>query len=170
MGTSLGSFHKKSGTDVPVADGGTGASSASAARANLGVDRQTLAVTVATGEILALNATPKELIPAQGVGTHIIVDEIVVLNEFASVAYVVNAAGLSVRYTDGTGVVIGTLTQAFGQLAVSGVAQIGGVSIDGATNKIPANAAVVLFADASDPTTGDGAFKVSVSYRVVTFA
>ena len=36
MGTSLGSFHRKGGLDVPVLDGGTGASTASAGLAALG--------------------------------------------------------------------------------------------------------------------------------------
>jgi len=133
-------------------------------------DLKLATITVTTGEIQALNATPKTLIPAQGAGTYIVIVDVTILNDFNAAAYVVNAAGLSVRYTNGAGDVIGTLSQAFGQLAADGVAQISGVSLDGDTIAAQANAPVVLFADTADPTTGDGEFKLSVVYRVVTFA
>lgn len=130
---------------------------------------QTAAVTITTGQLIALNTTPITLVPAQGAGTFIVVEGITVLNDFGTAAYVVNAAGFTVRYTNGAGSIIGALTQAFGQLVADGVAQISDLASDGVTDPLVANAPVVLFADTANPTTGDGEFDVSVLYRVVTF-
>ncbi len=130
---------------------------------------QVAAVTITSAQILALNTAPITLVAAQGSGTFIVVESIAVLNDFGTAAYVVNAAGFTVRYTDGTGSIIGVLTQAFGQLVADGVAQIGDIASDGVTDPLVEDVPVVLFADTADPTTGDGEFDLSVTYRVVTF-
>ena len=82
-------------------------------------------VTVTSAQILALFTTPITLIAAQGASTYIVIESIEVLNDFNTAAYVMNAAGLTVRYTNGTGNQIAALTQAFGQRARLEAAHVG---------------------------------------------
>ena len=51
-------IYRAGGTDVPVTDGGTGASTASAARGNLGALADTDAITYLDGTVAAAPATP----------------------------------------------------------------------------------------------------------------
>jgi hypothetical protein len=122
-------------------------------------------VTVPTAEVLTLNATPKELVPAPGAGFVNIVDSVYATIDFNSAAYATDAAGFTVRYTNGAGASVGaTLTQGFAQAAADARQSVRAA----ATALTPvANAAVVLYADNADPTTGDSDVKVRVYYRVV---
>jgi hypothetical protein len=121
--------------------------------------------TIATASVLTLNATPVSLIPAPGAGFVNIVDSVYATIDYNSAAYVLDAAGLTVRYTDGSGASVGaTLTQAFGQASADAIQSVRAA----ATALTPvANAAIVLYADNADPTTGNSAIKVRVYYRIV---
>lgn len=134
-------------------------------------------VVVSSAELLALNATPKELVPAPG-ATRALVFEGAVIHKPAGTAYAGIAAGedLSVKYTNGAGAEVaegettGFLDQATAQTryvrphtAASAISSISPV----------ANAALVLHMLTGEITTGDSALHVRVYYRIIpatTFA
>lgn len=122
-------------------------------------------VTLTTAQILALFTTPVSLVAAQGVGKIILVDSIYASMTYVSATYSANAAGFTVRYTNGSGQSCQcTVTQAFVQQTASAVYSIRA----GATGIVPVdNAAIVIYADTANPTTGDSAIKVRTYYRVV---
>lgn len=122
-------------------------------------------VSLTTAQILALNATPVSLVAAPGSGKAVLVSHVVASMTFLTAAYACNAAGATLFYTDGSGVNTGvTLTQAFIQVAASGSLFVKGA----VTALIPtANAAIVIKAATSDPTTGAGSLKIRTYYYVV---
>lgn len=122
-------------------------------------------VTVTTGQILALFTTPKVLVTAPGAGFVTIVDSIYATLTYGTATYSADAAGFSVRYTNGAGANVGaTLTEGFVESASSSLQSVRAA----ATALTPvANAAIVLFADNANPTVGDSAIKVRTYYRVV---
>lgn len=121
--------------------------------------------TITTAQILALNTTPIELVAAPGSGLVLIPVALYATMTYATATYSANAAGFSVRYTNGSGQTCAmTLTQAFIQQTASALFHI----VAGATGIVPvANAALVLYADTANPTTGDSALKIQVWHRVV---
>jgi len=119
-------------------------------------------VDITSAEILALNATPIELIPAQGADQAIIVDEIIAFNKYGTATYALDGA-VNAKYTDGSGdAVVSALAEAWGEATADAVAKAVAVGVAPV-----ANAPVVLFAESADPTTGDGTFSIYVSYRVI---
>jgi len=136
-----------------------------------GVD-QVADVTVSTAELLALNATPKQLVAAPGANKAIIFKGAVLFLDYNSAAYDGIASGedLSIKYTDGSGAEVaqiettGFLDQtadqvrfARAQSAASGNSAITPV----------ANAALVLHLLTAEIATGNSPLKVRVYYRVV---
>lgn len=128
-------------------------------------------VTVATAEVLALNAVPKELVAAPGAGMAIIVEDIQLMLDFATAAYdgVAGGEDLEVRYTNGAGALIATIettgfidqgADAYRHVRPTTAAAIAPV----------ANAAVVLDLAAGEIATGDSPLKVRVRYRTVALA
>ena len=122
-------------------------------------------VTVTSEEILALNTTPKQLVAAPGSDLVVIVDSVYATMTYAAATYAADAAGFTVRYTDGSGNSVGaTLTEGFVESTASAMQSVRAA----ATALTPvANAAIVLYADNGNPTTGDSAIKVRTYYRVV---
>lgn len=129
-------------------------------------------VLVSSAELLALNATPKTLVPAPGSTAMALIFEGAQIHKPAGVAYAGIASGedLSVKYTDGSGTAVGGaettgfLDQTTAQSrfarptgAASGVSDITPV----------ANAALVLHMLTGEITTGDSPLHVRVFYRVV---
>lgn len=130
-------------------------------------DLQIATVTVSSAEILALNTTPKTLVAAPGSGYALIPVAIYATMDYAAATYACNAAGLILKYTDGSGTAPGAvLTQGFCQSAAD-AAQVVNVSTTAYTPTT--NAALVLHAGAANPTTGDSAIKVRVFYRRVPY-
>ena len=128
-------------------------------------------VLVSSEALLALNATPISLVPAQGTA-YALIFEGAQIHKPAGVAYGGIAAGedLSIRYTDGAGTelgnceTVGFLDQATAQsrymrawCAASGVSQI----------TPTANAALVLNLLTGEIVTGDSALHVRIFYRIV---
>ena len=128
-------------------------------------------VTVTSAELLALNATPKQLVPAPG-ANRALVFEGAVAYKAAGTAYAGIAAGedLSVKYTDGSGLEVGQI-EATGFLDQTTAQTRYGrphAAASGNNSVTPvANAALVLHMLAGEITTGDTGIKLRVFYRVV---
>lgn len=128
-------------------------------------DLQMADVTISTAEVLALFTTPKTLVAAPGAGFTLIPVSIYSSITYNTTAYACNAAGLILKYTDGSGTAPGSvLTQAFCQSSASAEQ----VVQNAATAYTPTtNAALVLQAGTANPTTGNSAIKVRIFYRRV---
>lgn len=133
-------------------------------------------VQLSSAEILALNATPIELIGAPG-ANKALVFEGAVIHKPAGTAYAGVAVGedLSLKYTDENGVEVGvcemtgfadqTTAQARYIRAIDGRAAV----TAGAPSSIApaANAALVAHLLVGEITTGDSVFNLRIYYRVV---
>lgn len=122
-------------------------------------------VSISSAQMLALNTTPKTLVAAPGAGFAILPIELYSTITYNTTAYVCNAAGLILKYTDGSGTAPGSvLTQAFCQSSASALQNVK----NSATAFLPTtNAALVLHAGSANPTTGDSVVNVRLYYRVV---
>jgi|ERR1041385_5316389 hypothetical protein len=123
-------------------------------------------VTVPTASVLTLKDTPYQLVAAPGTGLVVIPVALYATLTFNSAAYATDAAGFSVRYTNGSGASTAmTITQAFAQSSASAIFHINA----GTTAITPvANAKLVLYADNANPTTGDSDLKIQIYYRIVS--
>lgn len=129
-------------------------------------------VTVTSAEILALNATPKTLVPAPGAGKVLVFEGAVVALDYGSAAYAGIAAGedLSIKYENGSGLEVaqceatGFLDQTADQLRYvrPQAAASGNSSITPLANK-----ALVLHMLTGEVTTGNSPLKCRIFYRVV---
>lgn len=121
--------------------------------------------TVTSAEILALTEAPKTLIAAPGAGNYVVVESAVFFNDFGETAYV-GAGTLSVNYTDvdGDSVLSDLSETGFLEAAADVVVTLTPVAVIAV-----ANAPVILVANSSNPTTGDGVIKYEIVYRIVTF-
>lgn len=128
-------------------------------------------VTVSTAELLALNATPKQLVAAPGAGKALIMIDAQLMLDYNSAAYNGIAAGedLEVRYTDGSGQLVATIettgfldavADAYRHIYPAAAAAIAPV----------ANAALVLDMATAEIATGNSPLKVRVRYREITLA
>lgn len=131
-------------------------------------------VTVSTAELLALNATPKQIVAAPGAGLAI-VPRLVVIRHAAGTAYAGIAAGedLVLKYTNGSGAqcssvieTTGFLDAATAQIRYAGMpASVG--STAGDVTPV-ANAAVVLHLLSGEITTGDFDLIVRCHYDIIS--
>ena len=114
-------------------------------------------VTITSAQILDIFDTPVELIPAPGAGKVIKVNSIVAVMENNTIAYIGNGlyikVGSSVVSSDAT--ILGLLTQVpRDMLSVLPVS-------------LPTNTALTATSVVSDPTTGDGDLKLSITYQII---
>jgi predicted RecA/RadA family phage recombinase len=123
-------------------------------------------VTISSAELLALNATPKELIAAPGAGKAIVPVDAELFLDFNTTAYGGIAAGedLAFRYTGTAGNQVGTV-EATGFL--DAIADAHRVQLFNSTTDPVANAPLVLHMLTGEITTGNSPLKVKVRYRVV---
>lgn len=128
-------------------------------------------VTISSAQLLALNATPRQLVAAPGANLALIFEGIMIAKP-AGVAYAGIAAGedLSVKYTDASGAeqteieTTGFLDQATAQVRYAGAYR----AASGIGSITPvANAALVLHLLSGEITTGDQPLNCRVFYRVV---
>jgi len=128
-------------------------------------------VKIPTANVLTLNSVPVAIIPAPPAGFLLVPYLMVASIVFNSVAYALNAAGVSLKYkADGSGSAPGlALTQGFVQ-SVSGTnhqvvqASINAYSpIDAADTGAP----LVLVASTTDPTLGNSDLWVRVYFQIV---
>lgn len=125
-------------------------------------------VTVSSAEILALNATPKELVAAPGAGLALVFEGAVMFLDFNSAAYAGIATGedLSIKYTNASGDEVSQI-EATGFLDATADALRYALPATTAAITPVANAALVLHLLVGEITTGDSPLKVRVYYRVI---
>lgn len=134
-------------------------------------------VLVSSAEVLALNATPKTIVPAPGANLALVFEG-ALIHKPAGTAYGGVAAGedLAVKYTDGAGVEVGEAeTTGFLDQATAQTRFIRPHTAASLISSITpvANAPLVLHMLVGEITTGDSPLHVRVFYRVVpatTFA
>lgn len=128
-------------------------------------------ITVSSAELLALNATPKQLVAAPGVGKALILVDAQLDLPYNSAAYAGIAAGedLEIRYTNGAGQLVATVeTTGFLDATASAYRHVYPAS---AAAIVPAdNAALVLDLAVGEITTGNSPLKLRVRYREITLA
>lgn len=128
-------------------------------------------VTIATGELLALNATPKQLVAAPGAGKALILVDAQLMLDYNSAAYDGIAAGedLEIRYTNGSGQLVATIeTTGFLDATADAYRHIYPASAAAITPV--ANAALVMDLATAEIATGNSPLKVRVRYREITLA
>lgn len=129
-------------------------------------------VTITSAQLLALNATPQELVPAPGAGFALVFEGLLIQKP-SGTAYAGIAAGedLSVKYTNGSGAEVGQcettgfLDQTTEQLRY--VRPHGAASGFDSSITPVANAALVLHLLVGEITTGDSDLNCVVLYQVV---
>jgi hypothetical protein len=129
-------------------------------------------VIVSVAEALALNATPKTLVPAPGAGKALVFEGARIGVKYVSAAYGGIAAGedLSIKYTNAAGLEVGQcettgfLDQASDQMRF--VRPQTAASGNSAMTPV-ANSPLVLHLLVGEITTGDSPLKVRVYYRIV---
>lgn len=128
-------------------------------------------VTITTGQLLALNAVPKQLVAAPGAGKAIVPVDIQVMLDYNSAAYAGIAAGenLEVRSKDGTGQLFATIeSDGLLDATTDQYRHINPVAV-AATTPVT-NEALVMCLASGEVTTGNSPLKVRVRYRVVDVA
>lgn len=133
-------------------------------------------VQLSSAEVLALNATPIELVGAPGAGKALIFEGAVV-HKPAGTAYAGIAAGedLSIKYTNGSGVEVGVLEMTgFADQTTAQARYIRPIDARaavtaGAPSSITpaANAALVAHMLVGEITTGDSVINLRIYHRVV---
>lgn len=128
-------------------------------------------VTVTTGQLLALNATPKTLVAAPGAGKAIIMIDAQAELDYNSVAYDGIAAGedLAFRYTNGSGAIVAEIeTTGFLDQTADTYRHVYPLA-DAA--KVPAaNAALVLHLKSGEIATGNSPLNIKIRYRIADLA
>lgn len=123
-------------------------------------------ITITTAQLLALNTTPIEIVPAPASGYGIVPISAVLFLDYAGVAYDGIAAGedLVFRYTDDSGAIAATV-EATGFLDASADAHRHAVFSQLAT--ITPAAALVLHMSSGNIATGTSPLKLKLNYRRV---
>ena len=123
-------------------------------------------ITVTSAQLLALNATPKTLVAAPGAGKAILPVTLELFLDYNSAAYAAIHADddLTVKFTNGSGAVLGTV-EATGFLdQTSDQRRI--ITFSGTITPV-SNALVCLYMDNTEVTTGDSPLYARFTYRTV---
>lgn len=131
---------------------------------------------ITTAQVLALNATPIEVVAAPGAGIYNEFVGAVLLLDYNSAAYAGVAAGedLVFKYTDASGAEISAHIETTGFIDQTNdeVYFVGAKSAQGAVGGVlgVANAAIVLHLLTSEVITGDSPIKIRTIYRQISLA
>lgn len=125
-------------------------------------------VTISSAELLALHATPKELVAAPGAGKAIILIDAQLHLDYNAAAYAGIAAGenLEIRYTDGSGQLVATI-ESDGLLDATADEYRHVLPQSAAASEPVSNAALIMCLASGEVITGDSPLKVRVRYRTV---
>lgn len=132
----------------------------------ISLDHSFVDVVISSTEILALHTTPKTLVAAQGANKAIIMDRAVFFLDYNSAAYASVGASddLTLRYTDGSGAILGTLeTTGFLDQAADTRAIV--TPVDGSVI-LPSNTPLVAFLG-GQVTTGNSPVAARVFYHTI---
>lgn len=172
-----GTWDVESGGVATVKSGGTLAIAAGATFSLAGgasfvgdILYDTGVITVSNAELLALNATPKQLVAALGANKVCVPVIVSAKCVFLTAAFDNIAAGedLAVRFTDGSGAILMTM-EATGFLD-QGTDQTRQQCMGASMYTPVANTPVVLHMTSGEIATGGGSLKVRMLYRIVDIA
>jgi hypothetical protein len=124
-------------------------------------------VTISSAELLALNATPKQLVAAPGAGLVVVPELVQAMLDYATTAYdgIAAAGDIAICYTDSSGGIAATIGTTGFLDQEADTHRVVGVSV---TAFAPAaNAALVAHMLAGEITAGDSPLKLRVWYRVL---
>jgi len=123
-------------------------------------------VVISSAEMLALHTTPKTLVAAPGAGLALAFDQAVFFLDYNSAAYAAIAGGddINIRYTNGAGVIVGTLeTTGFLDLTADSYSIVKPAA---GSLILPANAPLVASLGGAI-TTGNSPVAARVYYNIV---
>ncbi|MET0742951.1 MAG: hypothetical protein ABWY78_06230 [Microvirga sp.] len=126
-------------------------------------------VTITTGQVLALNATPITVVAAPGAGKVLVPTRMAVVMDYAGVAYAGIGATeeLVLRYTDGSGAIAMTVETTGFLDATADAIRVGAIDAAAAAAITPvANSPLVLHMAVGEITTGTSPLRVKVWYTV----
>ena len=127
---------------------------------------QTATISLTSAELLALNTTPVTIVPAPGSGNIVVIESIITTLDYGSTTYADSGTNTGLYYTNSSGLAIdSTLYNCF-TAAASEIKSSFAPSLLHAQSGL-LNAPVVLTGSAN-MTTGNGAGKVTVTYKIIT--
>jgi hypothetical protein len=125
-------------------------------------------VALTSAQILALNATPVQLIPAPGAAKIAVLDSIVVEMTRTATAYA-NGGVLEIRYTNASGALVSATFPA--SLVTGGAGVAYAINIGLATILTPVVNAAIVIDNATAPfITGTGTARIFVKWHIVNVA
>jgi len=124
-------------------------------------------ITITTAELLALRASPKELVAAPGIGKVLQFMGAVGFLDYNSATYTANGE-LTIRYTDNSGTAV---SDAVANSALFHQADdcYEEFAILSAETELTVNAALVLSEGTGEATTGDSPITIKIFYRILDF-
>lgn len=127
---------------------------------------QTIKVSVSSVEILALNATPKDLLTSNGNGNVIDIVSVKIRHNAGTTPYT-SANGFQVRYVGAANPIL-ECDQSFVESSSDGeMVQMGSGTLT-LTDNVASDAGIEVFIPNANPTLGDGTFDFYITYRTVT--
>lgn len=164
------------GLDITADNIDDATDAATAATAAVVVLQKSVDVIVSSAEILALNATPKQLVAAPGAGKVLLLDRAIFFLDYNSAAYTGVAAGedWNISYENASGLAVGFLeTDPFLTLTADAYRVVECGATDGTilNSYIPlVNKALVLHQLSGEVADGDSPVAVRVYYKEVNLA
>ena len=158
-------------TGVPLvvnADGSINATIVGGGAAASALFPQVASVNIPSASILTLFTTPVTIVAAPGAGKMIQVLSVNYSLTFVTTAYTVGGATVSLTYNAGASPVIDNQAKSVLNAVASKMATVNATANTGTAPANVANLPVTLSTVTSNPTTGDGTFRVTVTYITVT--